>query len=90
LKEREIIKAAHAKVEQELAGLANSELSARRAREPGWQVAATLEPARQTSGDFYDIIPLGDGRLGCWSRTTRQVGGVVHGAELHPDPHVCG
>ncbi len=30
----------------------------------GWQLAATLEPARQIAGDFYDFIHFPNGRLG--------------------------
>jgi sigma-B regulation protein RsbU (phosphoserine phosphatase) len=31
---------------------------------PGWQLAATLRPAREAAGDFYDLISLPDARLG--------------------------
>ncbi|MSP14232.1 MAG: GAF domain-containing protein [Chloroflexi bacterium] len=31
---------------------------------PGWEICATWHPARQVAGDFYDFIPLRDGRLG--------------------------
>ena len=31
---------------------------------PGWQLAVTLLPARETSGDFFDVVQLSDGRIG--------------------------
>jgi hypothetical protein len=31
---------------------------------PGWQLAVTLLPARETSGDFFDVIELSNDRLG--------------------------
>jgi len=31
---------------------------------PDWELAAKLVPARETSGDFYDIVRFPDGRLG--------------------------
>jgi serine phosphatase RsbU (regulator of sigma subunit) len=32
---------------------------------PGWHVAAFYRPARTVGGDFYDFIPLPDGRVTC-------------------------
>ncbi|MBI3287433.1 MAG: GAF domain-containing protein [Chloroflexi bacterium] len=31
---------------------------------PGWEVAAHWHPAREISGDFYDFIPLDNGKIG--------------------------
>jgi serine phosphatase RsbU (regulator of sigma subunit)/anti-sigma regulatory factor (Ser/Thr protein kinase) len=30
----------------------------------GWEIAAYYRPAREVGGDFYDVIPLSDGRVG--------------------------
>lgn len=31
---------------------------------PGWRVAGHYQPARAVGGDFYDYLPLADGRMG--------------------------
>jgi sigma-B regulation protein RsbU (phosphoserine phosphatase) len=31
---------------------------------PGWELSVTLKPARETSGDFYDVYTLPNGKLG--------------------------
>jgi serine phosphatase RsbU (regulator of sigma subunit) len=67
LEERKRLKEAHRKVEQELAvawTIQSSFLPDEVPHVPGWQLEATLEPARQTSGDFYDFITLPGDRLG--------------------------
>jgi serine phosphatase RsbU (regulator of sigma subunit) len=58
---------AHQRVEQELAlaGQVQASFLPRHLPQvPGWQLAATLHPAKETSGDFYDVICLPRGRLG--------------------------
>jgi serine phosphatase RsbU (regulator of sigma subunit) len=58
---------AHARVTQELALAGQIQASFLPASVPefaGCQIATCLEPAYETSGDFYDIIPMWDGRLG--------------------------
>ncbi len=62
---QEMIK--HQWVSQELRIAGDIQASFLPAREPvfpGWEIAASLTPARQTSGDFYDFFELSDGRLG--------------------------
>jgi serine phosphatase RsbU (regulator of sigma subunit) len=58
---------AHQRVEQELAlagQVQASFLPDELPDVPGWQLAATLDPARETSGDFYDVFSLPNGQLG--------------------------
>ena len=57
----------HQKVAQELAFAGKIQASFLPDQIPqveGWQLTAKLLPARETSGDFYDLIPLPNGCLG--------------------------
>ncbi|HEX3051745.1 MAG TPA: PP2C family protein-serine/threonine phosphatase [Aggregatilineaceae bacterium] len=58
---------AHQKMEQELAFAGEIQsrfLPTSVPQAEGWQIGVALEPARQTSGDFYDLIMLPEGRIG--------------------------
>ena len=64
---RNQLQEANTRMEQELAlagRVQSSFLPGELPAPAGWQIAAALRPARQTSGDFYDTISLPDGRLG--------------------------
>jgi serine phosphatase RsbU (regulator of sigma subunit)/DNA-binding NarL/FixJ family response regulator len=55
------------KVSQELLSAGRIQASILPEKPPvlrGWDIAALLEPARETSGDFYDFIPLANGKWG--------------------------
>ena len=62
---------------------------------PGWQIAACYRPAREVGGDFYDVIPLPDGRVGFVdgrrdrqgrARRARHVRHAQRAARLGPAP----
>jgi len=58
---------AHRQVTQELVVAGRVQMSflpASPPSVPGWQLSAMLQPARETSGDFYDFIPLPNGKWG--------------------------
>ena len=58
---------ANIRYEQELAlagSLQTSFLPSQPPQIPGWQLSLSLQPARETSGDYYDVFPLPDGQFG--------------------------
>lgn len=67
VKEQEAETKQRERIEQELrvAALIQQTLLPKQLPSPaGWQVDAYYRPARAVGGDFYDFIPLADGRLG--------------------------
>lgn len=67
VKENEASVRGHARYEQEMkvAQLIQQNFLPRELPEPdGWTISPYYQPARQVGGDFYDVLPLPDGRLG--------------------------
>lgn len=61
---RQEAEAANRRFEQELAfagRIQASFMASELPQLPSWQFAAALVPARETSGDFYDVFPIPDG-----------------------------
>ena len=48
----------------EAARIQNSLLPAEPPAIPGWELAVKMQPARETSGDFFDFLPLEHGKYG--------------------------
>ena len=56
---------------------------------PGLSVSALCVPAREVGGDYYDVLPLPDGRVRDPHRRRvgqGHVGGALHGRAEGPDP----
>ncbi len=67
VKDQEVETKQRERMEQELrvAALIQQTLLPKQLPSPaGWKIDAFYRPARAVGGDFYDFIPLGDGRLG--------------------------
>ena len=67
VKEQEVETKERERIEQELkvaALIQQTLLPKELPSPPGWQIDAYYRPARAVGGDFYDFIPLKDGRLG--------------------------
>lgn len=63
----EIARLARERVEHELNTARRIQLSLLPKETPaleGWSIATYYQPAREVGGDFYDFLPLADGRLG--------------------------
>ena len=56
---------------------------------PGWQIAAYYRPAREVGGDFYDVIPLADGRVGVRRRRRHRQGRARRAGDVRHPQRSC-